>query len=68
MNLLDIYLQRFDPPKFDTKHALKCLDCCALVRCKAFLFQEFSLNVLETKFFVTAVLSNYEAEFMVLNL
>ena len=47
MNLSDTYLQRFDPPNFDTKHALKMfffIVLLKLVQCKAFLFQHFPLN------------------------
>ena len=56
MNLSDTYLQRFDPPKFDTKHALKImlvlLFCFKLVRCKAFLFQHLSFNGLGNELFL----------------
>ena len=52
MNLSDTYLQRFDPPNFDTKHALKtmfsllfCLNWCSVKR----FFFSISLSTVSEK-------------------
>ena len=60
LNLSDIYLHRFHPPKFDTKHALKIMsvflghpfDCCALNWCgvKRFFFSISLLTILDINF------------------
>ena len=56
LNLSDIYVQRFDPPKFETKQALKnyvvlIVLLYKLVRCKAFLVSISLSTVLEMNFF-----------------
>ena len=54
LNLSDIYmtyLQRFDPPKFDAKHALMFFDCDALKRSVKRFFFRLPTVVLEINFF-----------------
>ena len=56
LNLSDIYVQRFDWPKFETKQALKnyvvlIVLLYKLVRCKAFLVSISLSTVLEMNFF-----------------
>ena len=57
LNLSDIYVQRFDRPKFETKQALKnyyvvlIVLLYKLVRCKAFLVSISLSTVLEMNFF-----------------